>query len=629
MDNLYLLIFTIVPFLMPDALKRQTSIAVLTILSVIYGVVAIGAVWDGGAIENIMWSVSPLTALFSLLFSVTFVPVLLLCGGGMRRGGVHKALFYGGTIMLLVSTNEVLRGFGGGLLDKMTEYGRVWPFLFSWEMMSVCSFLLLVFEVRRRRDFNVAILYFLLMQIGFVLLFFGLVGTGSGNQTLFGSGTVELLPWVLIFIGFCIKSAIFPFHFWLPSTYGISLGGGAALMSVSSTNIGVIGMFYLTYYARDVYAVSMVLMVLGLVSALYGAVMMIRSQRLVGVLSYSSIESLGVILFGFGFGYYAKTEGYNTIALLAMIASVLKLFSHAISKAQMLIVGGGVQDACGDGEGLVSGFSGLQSKVPNGGAVSFILGGLAHVSMPVFGSFLAKFMLFFALFQGVGELELSVVSVVAIIVLAMSISSSVFNVVKLLGVAFLGGGGAESKGVGEEVDSSLSMVVGQWIMGGVSTIGIWLLGYWLLSEGGSVFSVEVTDASWLMEVYLWLVIVVLVLLMVVGGVWAIRHYINKEYGEILVPPLGRDAEYTQSGESVLSAESFSEPANSMLQLSTDSSTENSDNVEDNKLNIIPLRFVHRLTGQLAFLHTGRVSHYVLHILWFLVMVLTLTICEIL
>jgi hydrogenase-4 component B len=98
-------------------------------------------------------------------------------------------------------------------------------FMLSWEIMSLSSFFLVIYNYETRENRKAGYLYFVFTQVGamFILAAFGLIHAHSGN---FGFGdaaalpdTVKIVVFVLAFIGFGSKAGVFPFHIWLPHAH--------------------------------------------------------------------------------------------------------------------------------------------------------------------------------------------------------------------------------------------------------------------------------------------------------------------------------------------------------------------------------------------------------------------------
>ena len=126
-------------------------------------------------------------------------------------------------------------------------------FLFFWELMTVASFLLILFDAQRREVRRAALSYLIMMHIGFVLLVIGFVrlDAACGAATFGALGdyfrTQPGLPLLLVFLaGFGMKAGLFPMHVWLPEAHPAAPSHVSALMSGVMIKTGVYGILRVT-----------------------------------------------------------------------------------------------------------------------------------------------------------------------------------------------------------------------------------------------------------------------------------------------------------------------------------------------------------------------------------------------
>jgi len=183
-------------------------------------------------------------------------------------------------------------------------------------------------------------------------------------------------------IGLCIKSALFPFHAWLPDAYGYSTVSSAAILS-SLVSKGYIFLFIKIVYrviGFEVYKSSHimnVLFVFGLCGMIFGSVSAIRESDVRRMIAFSSVAQIGYIYMGIGMG-----------SEMGMTAAVFHILTHAATKSLLFISAIGLTD--------VSGFSrdffeltgaGYRNKVAG---VGFTVGSLSMVGIPLFSGFISK-----------------------------------------------------------------------------------------------------------------------------------------------------------------------------------------------------------------------------------------------
>lgn len=200
----------------------------------------------------------------------------------------------------------------------------------------------------------------------------------------------------LMVIGLAIKSALFPFHAWLPDAYGYSTISSAAILS-SLVSKGYIFLLIKIIYRvvgfqvfHDTHIVN-VLFVFGLMAMIFGSLSAIKENDIRRMIAFSSVAQIGYIYVGIGLG-----------TQVGMLASVYHIFAHAAGKALLFIAAIGLTD--------VSGFSrkfidltgaGYRNKIAG---VGFTVGSLSMVGVPVFAGFVSKLLFAQAAVNNVGKM---------------------------------------------------------------------------------------------------------------------------------------------------------------------------------------------------------------------------------
>lgn len=186
----------------------------------------------------------------------------------------------------------------------------------------------------------------------------------------------------LMSIGLGIKSALFPFHTWVPDAYSYSTPTSAAVLSslVSKGYIFLLLKIYYRVIGLDVIASTGMLDVLfafALVGMVMGSISAIRQSDVRRMIAFSSVAQIGYIFMGFGMG----TEQ-------GMIAAVFHIFSHAVCKAMLFLSAGGLADASGNSKQFRH-LRGAGFRSPIAG-VAFTIGALSMVGFPFLGGFASK-----------------------------------------------------------------------------------------------------------------------------------------------------------------------------------------------------------------------------------------------
>ena len=183
-------------------------------------------------------------------------------------------------------------------------------------------------------------------------------------------------------VGLAIKSALFPFHAWLPDAYGYSTVSSAAILSslVSKGYIFLLIKIIYRVVGFDVFWNSKIIDVLflfGIMGMIFGSVSAIRENDIRRMIAFSSVAQIGYIYMGIGFGTYAGME-----------ASVFHILSHAATKSLLFIAAIGLTDVSnGSRKFITLTGSGYRNKVAG---ITFAVGSLSMVGVPLFSGFVSK-----------------------------------------------------------------------------------------------------------------------------------------------------------------------------------------------------------------------------------------------
>ena len=187
---------------------------------------------------------------------------------------------------------------------------------------------------------------------------------------------------VLITVGLSIKSALFPFHTWVPDAYGYSTPTSSAVLSslVSKGYIFLLIKIMYRVIGLDVIAdtgIDNIFFVFGLVGMVMGSLSAIRQNDIRRTVAFSSVAQIGYIYMGIGLG-----------TQYGMIAAVFHIFAHAVCKAMLFLSAGGLGDVSGNSK-VFRDLRGSGFRAPVAG-VAFTIGALSMVGFPFLGGFSSK-----------------------------------------------------------------------------------------------------------------------------------------------------------------------------------------------------------------------------------------------
>lgn len=186
----------------------------------------------------------------------------------------------------------------------------------------------------------------------------------------------------LLCVGLSIKSALYPFHSWLPDAYGYSTISSAAMLSslVSKGYIFLVIKIIYRVIGFDAFRDSKIihiLFVFGVLGMIVGSLDAIRENDIMRMIAFSSVAQIGYIYMGFGLGSQA-----------GMVASVFHIFSHAATKSLLFIAAMGLRDVSGGSKAFIDLTGAGRRNVIAG--VGFTVGGLSMVGIPMFSGFVSK-----------------------------------------------------------------------------------------------------------------------------------------------------------------------------------------------------------------------------------------------
>ena len=204
-------------------------------------------------------------------------------------------------------------------------------------------------------------------------------------RTAAGSLNAEVvrLAFVFILIGYGTKAGLAPMHTWLPDAHSEAPAPISALMSGVLLNVGLYAMIrFKTVVDAAVGSqfAARLLIGIGLLSLLVAAAFLVRQRNYKRMLAYSSVEHIGIICLGLGFGGYWGIFG-----------ALFHLVNHALSKSLLFILSGNILLKYHSAE--IRDVRGLLRAAPCTGAL-FLAGTLALIGLPPFAPFISEFIIF-------------------------------------------------------------------------------------------------------------------------------------------------------------------------------------------------------------------------------------------
>lgn len=283
-------------------------------------------------------------------------------------------------------------------------------FLLVWELMSISSYFLVVFENKNPENVKAGLIYLIMAHFGtaFILLSMILLYTSTGSFDFSvikaHSASIPLIIKNIIFvfalIGFGTKAGVIPLHIWLPRAHPAAPSHVSALMSgvMIKTAILMFIRLFLDILPTSQIWWGLVILIAGAVSSLLGVLYALSEHDIKKLLAYHSVENIGIILMGLGSALVFYSLNIIPLAILATAATLYHTLNHAIFKSLLFLGAGSVVYQTHTAN--IEEYGGLIKKMPYT-AFFFLIGAIAISAMPPFNGFASEWLTYQALFAGV------------------------------------------------------------------------------------------------------------------------------------------------------------------------------------------------------------------------------------
>lgn len=265
------------------------------------------------------------------------------------------------------------------------------------EMTTLVSALLMILY-SRKSSVEAAWKYIIICTVGITFALFGTILTYYAAVNVLGETgdaldwtsltaaayrfdpTIMKLAFIFILIGYGTKAGLAPMHTWLPDAHSEAPTPVSALLSgvlLNCAMYGIIRFYTIATKSAGMDFSSSLLIIFGLLSLGIAVPFIILQEDYKRLLAYSSVEHMGIIALGVGFG-----------GTFGVFGALLHMFNHAMTKSLMFFGAGNIMLKHGTKE--IFNVSGVSKSMPFTGAM-FILGALAITGSPPFSIFISEF----------------------------------------------------------------------------------------------------------------------------------------------------------------------------------------------------------------------------------------------
>ena len=320
-------------------------------------------------------------ALVLILMSTILAPIVVLAGWNESYGGRWSVK----TFYVLILTLETM-------MIGVFAATDVFLFYVIFEAMLIPVYFLIGGYGTGERSaaavkFLIYSLFGGLLMLASIIALYVMSGAQGGHtfdltalSHLEMSSTTQNFLFLGFFIAFAIKAPLWPLHTWLPDAAESATPGTSVLLLGVLDKVGTFGMirYCLTLFPDASKRFTPVILVLAVVSIIYGAILAIGQRDLKRLIAFTSISHFGFITMGI---FAMTSQGHS--------GATLYMFNHGFSTAALFLVGGWMISR--RGSSTIADFGGLQRVTPVM-AWMFFLAGMSSLALPGLSSFVSEFL---------------------------------------------------------------------------------------------------------------------------------------------------------------------------------------------------------------------------------------------
>ena len=513
-------------------------------------------------------------------------------------------------------------------------------FLYVWEIMAVTTFILVIFEYSKPETLKAGINYLIQSHICMLFLIAGLiwvsVRTNSYDFNAISryctsvNPAISLVLYLCFFIGFAIKAGFVPFHTWLPYAHPVAPAHISGVMSGVIIKLGIFGILRMLLLVNQNYLIiGYFILIVSIISGVYGVILAIVQHDLKKLLAYHSIENIGIIGMGIGLGAIGIGINNQYLAFAGFAGALLHTLNHSLFKSLLFYGAGTIYQTIHTLN--IDSMGGLIKKMPQT-AILFLIAALAICGLPPFNGFISEFLIYLGFFEGIhsGSLSLTTIFIISISSLVLIGGLALLCFTKAFGIIFLGQERIHSDHEIKEAEP-MKLLPGYLIFLFILIIGLFpqmfirilINPVSLFTSGLSVGYPELKMISNLQSVS----VVAWAFLLAIVAIRILKYFVSRNRKMVFGPTWGcgyaapgSKMQYTASSY----VRSYRKLIGPMLQMNKKeedikgvfskpihSHTHPYDKVETVFIDL-PLRIMNKIMARVRFIQNGNVRHYLLY-----------------
>jgi hydrogenase-4 component B len=442
----------------PGRIKPYISIISVVAVSLLTGFVAVNCLMTGSfeyilngrsVFGEIPLRLDGLSAWFILIINFTSVTGVIYGSGYLANaaGGRQRAASHWISFLLFHFSM---------LAVSIVQHGIV--FIVCWEVMSLSSLFLVLFEHTNPKVLKAGINYLVQMHFSVIMLTLAFIWvyfkTGSFDFKSIGQYfTINTNIWLFLvfFAGFGLKAGFIGLHTWLPHAHPAAPSHVSGVMSGVIVKMGIYGILrIITFLRSDYIIIGEIVLTISILTGLFGIMNAAVHRDIKRMLAYCTIENIGIIGIGTGLGLIGMGTGQNLLVFFGFGGALLHVLNHSLFKSLLFFSAGSVyrQTHTRDMDKL----GGLIKTMPKTAAM-FIVGSIAIGGLPPFNGFISEFLIYSGILEGFNSAGIALVTLMILTFAGLSIIGgiSILAFTKTFGTVFLGSPRHEHKDRPSEV----------------------------------------------------------------------------------------------------------------------------------------------------------------------------------